>query len=60
MLIEWLSVCTNITDIIIKHLVVILFEHSLQIHQNPGIPNWLQSKDFYGLQYINPETLDIC
>ena len=50
---------TNIIDINNKYLVDILFEYSLQIHQNPGTPNWLPSKDSYELKYNDSETLDI-
>ena len=56
---KWLSVCTNIIDIIIKYLVINLFEHPLQIYQNPGTSNWLQYKDSYELKYNNSEILDI-
>ena len=56
---EWLSLCINITDITIKYLEAILFEHPLQIHQHPGTPNWLQSEDSYELKYNGSENLDI-
>ena len=57
--IEWLSLCINITNMIIKYLVAILFEHPLQIHQHPGKSNLLQSVDSYEPKYNGSENLDI-
>ena len=44
--IEWLSLCINITDIIIKCLVAILSGYPLQIHQHPGTQNWSAIRRF--------------
>ena len=60
MSIEWLFLCNNITYMIIKYLVAILFEHPLQIHQYPGTSILLQSEDSYELKYNGSENLDSC
>ena len=56
---EWLFLCINITDIITKCLVAILFERPLQIHQHLDAQSWLQSEDSYELKYNDSDNFDI-